>query len=45
MHNASRKWLVKLLDKGSLAVSGVPRVAKAEISHINSKHPKNSIKS
>lgn len=36
MHNASRKWLMNLLKIGSLPVSGVPRVARAEINNLHS---------
>ncbi len=33
MLNASRKWLIRLLESGTLAASGVPKAAKAEIGH------------
>ncbi|MDH3349170.1 MAG: hypothetical protein OEM02_13855 [Desulfobulbaceae bacterium] len=31
MRNDSRQWLIKLLEAGSLPVSGIPKAAKAEI--------------
>jgi len=34
MLNASRQWLIKLLESGSLAASSVPNAAKAEIGNI-----------
>ncbi|MES9898554.1 MAG: hypothetical protein ABW148_05975 [Sedimenticola sp.] len=36
MLNASRQWLIRLLEVGSLPASSVPRAAKADISNIHS---------
>lgn len=34
MLNASRQWLIKILESGSLAASSIPRGARAEITNI-----------